>query len=296
MGLEGIGVLTMTLSNYQMAIATTGLTFGPSTNYVIESWEGVGNPGVRTNDREAPYDHGTFLGPEYLEARQLTINLKMLGSDDASAQALLDALSKAWYFDATTEFGRQSAATYLQLQLPGQSLRRLYGRPRQLVIDNSKLITGHPSAVATFFANDPRWYSDAINTQGLALGAATTGFGFNLGFNFGFGGTSTSGTASVTNAGTFPTYPVITLTGPLTNVTLTNQTTGEVLTIALTIASGDTLTIDFLNKTVLLNGTASRYFAKSGTWWQLQPGANSISFTAQSGSGSASVAWRDAWL
>ena len=82
----------------------------------------------------------------------------------------------------------------------------------------------------------------------------------------------------------------------MTNATITNETTGETLTITYTLGSGEYLEIDFAAKTVMLNGVASRYYAKSVSWRELVAGSNSVRVTSGSGTGSASIRWFDAWL
>ena len=46
----------------------------------------------------------------------------------------------------------------------------------------------------------------------------------------------------------------------------------------------------------MLNGVASRYYAKSGSWSELVAVSNSVRVTSGSGTGSASIRWFDAWL
>ena len=283
------------MTDYQLSVATTGLLLGAGTDYIVHSWDGLGLPGVRTNDRPKPYVHGAFLGPEFVDGRNVIIDVSLRGDSDTDAMSMLDALIAAWYFDATG-LTAYDTSSYLTVKLPGQSIRRLYGRPRRGKIDIDRLLQGHPSASLEWWAGDPRWYSDDLHSQGMSLGSATTGRSYPRSYDFGYGGTATSGAASIVNAGNFITQPTLRLDGPLTNVTLTNETTGESLVITYTLGSGEYLLVDFAAKTVLLNGTASRYYAKSGTWWALRPGSNSIRFAASSGSGTATLSWRDAWL
>ena len=82
----------------------------------------------------------------------------------------------------------------------------------------------------------------------------------------------------VNNAGNYPSYPVFTITGPVTNPTVTLQSTGEYFTVTTTLASTDTLVIDMKAGTVILNGTATRYgsVAIGSTWFAITPGSQSI--------------------
>lgn len=283
-----------TISDYQIVIATTGLVLGPGTDYIIKTPSPLGLQQVRTNPRPRPFDHGEFLSPEFIGAKTHGLSISVRGDDPADTQANVDALLLAWYYDATgpDEF---DTGSYLVSKLPGQAARRLYGRPRQSSADLSTLVHSHSEAEVVWYAGDPRWYSDLLHTSTLNAPVTVSGKGFNKQFDYGWGGSGSAGSAEIINEGSLATWPVITLTGPLTNIVLTNETTGKTLTITYTLALGETLVIDFNAKTVLLNGTASRYSAKSGLWWQLVPGSNTIRMTANSGAGSGSISWRDAW-
>lgn len=284
----------MSLSEYQLRIDTTGLVMGAGTDYIVHSWEGLGLPGVRDSDREVPFDHGIFQGPEYVEPRTVSIDMTIRGVDANDCQSNVDALIKAWYFDA------RAASTYnkgsiLSVRQPGQVERLLYGRPRRLTIDHSRIIAGNATATAEFLSRDPRWYSSTLNSSVLGLASVSSGFSWDKSFDFGFGGGS-SNAVNCVNAGSFNSIPSLRLDGPLTNVTVTNETTGKSIVITYTLAGGEYLELDFQQRTVLLGGTASRYYAKSGDWWDLIPGTNSIRLNASSGSGTATLSWRDAWL
>ncbi len=284
----------MPLIDYQIEVATTGLQLGAGTDYIVHSWDGLGLPGIRDSNSPKPHGHGDFMGPEYVDIRPVTINASIRGDDGEDAMDLLDDLIAAWYFEATDP-SSYDTTSYLTVKLPGHDERRLYGRPRRSTINHQSLLTGHPSAALEWVAGDPRWYSDTEHSTALTIAAATTGRSYPRTFDYGYGG-GTSNTKVVNNAGSFVTEPFLRLDGPLTNATITNATTGETLTITYTLGSGEYLEIDFRAKTVMLNGTASRYSAKSGTWWALKPGNNEIDFTVGSGSGSGTLTHRDAWL
>lgn len=100
------------------------------------------------------------------------------------------------------------------------------------------------------------------------------------------------GTGSVTNSGTAPAYPILTLTGPLTNPYIQNSTVGKFMQLNRTIAAGEVVTIDMYNKTILLNGSSSLISSKSSTsdWWYIAPGTNTITLSTASTSDTGNVA------
>ena len=74
-------------------------------------------------------------------------------------------------------------------------------------------------------------------------------------------------------------YPVWTVNGPTDTPILTNLTTGTSITYNGNITASQTLVVDMLNQTALLNGT-SVIGKLSGDWIELAPGMNRMSYTA----------------
>lgn len=130
-------------------------------------------------------------------------------------------------------------------------------------------------------AADPRIYSAAISEARLNPNVLT----------------------SVDNNGTMRTPPSVTIFGPATAIEVHNHTNGEFVVFAPTFAltAGQTLTIDFRNRTVFLNGTTNKYDQVtfgSTTWWELDPGTSNIEWhaTGTTGASVMVVQWQDAWV
>jgi hypothetical protein len=113
-----------------------------------------------------------------------------------------------------------------------------------------------------------------------------------------------TGVAVITNAGTVPSAPVVRVFGPCTGPIVTNETTGQVIAMSgFTLGSTDYVEIDMAAKTVQLRGEPGgdanrRSRVTTAGWWQLEPGANTIRFTAESGTVPAQclVLSQDAWI
>lgn len=284
----------MTLTaEYQIGIGD--LVFGPGTDYIVTGWSGLGIPTLRTSDSEKPQDYGTFLGPDLLEARTVRLDLTIRGNSPSDVVSKIDALLAEWYVDSRTD---TDVVKPLLVRMPGQSVRQLRGRPRRVSFDPNRVIGTRADGVLEYHGADPRWYSDTEHSQALALGVATTGRGYDKSFDYGFGGSGSSGVVSVSNAGTIGTLPTVRFNGPVTNPYIENVTTGKTLRLTYTLGSGEYIDVNFVDATVLLAGTASRYYAKSGDFWELVPGSNDIRFgaAAYDAAASATVTWRDAWL
>jgi hypothetical protein len=75
------------------------------------------------------------------------------------------------------------------------------------------------------------------------------------------GSASIATTATITYDGSAETYPIITCTGPITGLTITNNSTGDVIAFNAAIAAGRTYTINlqYGYKTVIDDLGANRY-------------------------------------
>lgn len=95
---------------------------------------------------------------------------------------------------------------------------------------------------------------------------------------------SSGGSANVVNSGSATAFPVLVLTGPLTNPYINNATVGKSMQLNYTIDSVSVVRIDMLNKTIMLNGSTSILSVKTvdSEWWGLTPGTNAISFNTSS--------------
>ena len=100
-----------------------------------------------------------------------------------------------------------------------------------------------------------------------------------------------SGPTNVNVAGIGNALPVWTVTGPATNPTLTNLTTGRSITWTGTVPNGQKLVVDMSEQTAELNG-ANVYADISGDWIELTKGTNRLTYDAGGGATLASkIEW-----
>ena len=103
----------------------------------------------------------------------------------------------------------------------------------------------------------------------------------------------------IANSGNIVVYPTVTLTGVMTNPTITNSTVGQFFTLqGLTTVAGDVVVIDMLNRTVLLNGgSVLPYMTSASNWLPLLPGNNSmiLSTTGSSDTVTGTLSWQAAY-
>jgi len=235
-----------------------GLLMGPTTGYVVDTVLGLGGiPEIRTVDRPKSHDHGGWAGTDLLEPREIVMAVGLDGELDASAYETLITNLGAVMRPRSDEM----AFRYKRFG----RIRRLGARPRGFILPwDDDFYLGAGRAALRFQCPDPVIYSDETDETGPS-----------------------SGTFPVTNDGNFPIWPVVE-TAAGGDITLTNATTDE--TVELLDLSGAAV-IDFAARTVFV-GTSDEYAAvqPSPDWWKVQPGLNSLTFSA-----SATITFRHGW-
>lgn len=256
----------------------------------ITNVQGLDSPEFRTTERDHEGVDGGFLDAEFEKMRTIVLEGQMIATVD-TAESFLDRLKADW--------APRRTVIPFNFALPGVNQRTIFVKPLG-VRYNSTTLRNQGCADVQFMcqAEDPRIYDSALQTVQLAAGLPiTTGIGFNLGFNFGFGATVSPDGTTVVNAGNRPTPAVITLYGPVSNPVIYNDTYSHTLSFDIVVASGDFLVIDTGNRTVKLNGTASRRGSLiNPDWFYLESGDNFLRYRALTGGATpASVAFRNAW-
>lgn len=98
------------------------------------------------------------------------------------------------------------------------------------------------------------------------------------------------GITTVTVDGVDSAEPIWTVTGPATNPTLTNITTGQTIEWTGTVPSGQTLIVNMDEMTASLEGANVFQFI-TGTWITLQAGNNRVSYAATGATGPSILSW-----
>lgn len=253
---------------------------------------GLERAGVRESSDTLPEADGGIHG--IFRYDRLSFTLK--GLVDTYTDPALSAIRQAKLLRATDAMGADSTLAWAPTTTPPVMVSFRQAQPTR--------ITGRrPKAfMVAGVAEDPLIYSQAYQLAQVAPSSQAVG-GFSsplrspLSSNAGI-----AGQLFVTNAGTRPTWPVITVYGPAVNPVITNFTTGKSLTLNYTLLAGEYLAIDTNPRLrrITLNGTANRYsaldFARS-TWWALAAGLNDVrlSFSSYSAGAALTLQWRDAW-
>lgn len=273
-----------------------GLTMGAETSYPLAATpEGLGMPDMRTNDLAWLSQDGAYGAGDWLQPRLVRAQLWVVGSSPSNTEQLARTLVGAWSPSRTD--------TELQVRLASSRAYQLLGRARRCELDLARLASSVVTASVEFAALDPYLY--AVDTSGgtipLGSGSTTPGAIPDLTYDLTFQapGTPGPGVVYASNAGTAPTWPTVTITGPVDTPRLENRTTGETLELATTLSGGDVVVVDTRARTVTLNGTSAlQLLAVGSAWPALEPGANELAYRSDDGTpttSTATLSWRSAW-
>jgi hypothetical protein len=252
-------------------------------------------PGIRSGDQPKGRRDGAYAGLNFLDERIFTVTLQAF-NPFVGFETVLQEISNA--FQNITDGG---ALLPFELLLPGWANSRFIScRPTKGGIpinDDYQYFKAEIPIELT--APDPLLYSTVLKTQSAGLPSPTAGLTFPVTFNATFGA-STGGSVSVANAGNYITAPVITITGPVTNPSVTFTSTGAFMKFNIALGVSDVLVIDFAARSVVLNGTAYRFntVVTGSSWWGIPPGTWSIGVSSSDAAPVAavfSISWRDTW-
>lgn len=190
-------------------------------------------------------------------------------SRSAALNALTSLVGDAFPLDTDLTLIRDEPDVAKQLTV------RVAG-PVQIPADTN--VTGaHFRFLATLQAFDPLKYAvdTDINATGGIAGALVGGLVVPVVLPALFAPAAGQGNnLTVENVGSHDTGPLVTITGPLpTGWRWTNDTTGEALSLDLSLGAGDSLVLDHRLQQAFLNSSFVSP-ALTGDWWTLKRGPN----------------------
>ncbi|MFE3196825.1 hypothetical protein [Embleya sp. NPDC059237] len=281
-----------------------GVLIGTDTHVLIKSIDGLGRPEVRDDDAKRAEADGIMLGADYYEARELRIaaGIRTPG-DPAHALDILAALQEQADDSAIRTVG--GSLQELRMRWPGRPVKILRGRLRLLDPDMGSLVHGWIPLDIRFIAGDPFWHADT-DQQVVARLTRTWEGGFRAPIvtpvRVGLRGNDAGPPSWVSNAGTRPAYPIVTLTGPLVSPRVWIVETGAALRIDGYIPSGVVVEIDTrpLRRTVTRAGAAASTLLASDSPMDLfcfPPGQSEVRWEAAEYHADArlTLTWRASW-
>lgn len=249
---------------------------------------GLDSAPARLSTKDTEGMDGGIVEADYETIRTVVVEGTLYGT----TEAFLDTLK--------TNFAISTVALPFYFKSPGTPQRVLFAKSIGLRYDVEQV---RALSITNFqvqlLAGDPILYASTLSTSVVNVSAPiTTGRGYNRLYPLSYGGTITSGIFFITNAGTRPVGATMVITGPVVNPIVVSDTEGKSIQVLISLAVGETLTIDLAGKSIILNGTANRRNLMTATskWFKLQPGANQLRFNATTTTSSQiTVSWRDGW-
>lgn len=245
----------------------------PTSKRCLTSAEGLrGVQSLRDSKRVRPQAHGGINETRWEDGRTVTLIgeiASQIGIEDAFNEfALVSAPMLQTLDNAPSLLKWTEGTTGNQLQ----RFVKLDGDLDPVLSDAASII----SYQAQFFSEDPRAYSQTLQTViSAALSTSGGGHTFPAPYNRSYG-SSGGGTVSFTNAGNRSTPPKFQVYGYAVNPVIVVVGTGLKLSFIGTINAGDYLEVDAAKRTVMLNGLTNRYNfydPANSTWFDLPGGA-----------------------
>lgn len=298
--------MPLELADYQYDVG--GVLIGTGTSVNVISTKGLlGRPPVRDNDVDQPSMDGMFAGPDYWAGRQIQIDAAVKTPGDAGAAHDMVATLQAVTDAADVRLVGGQGLTF-RVKRPGRVVKRLTVRTRTLEPEDEQVIHGYMPLDLEFLAHDPTWYADEESITELPLGWLTGG-GFAapvVAPIFVQDGTVAADRPGwVTNAGDADAWPILRITGPCANVTITHVASGRALALpTLNLDEDRWVEIDtrpgYRTVTWDNGGNASTYLSPGSRidLFTIPPGMSEMRWTAFDSSNSARlrVTWRDAYI
>jgi hypothetical protein len=272
------------------------LLLGGDSAYSIVGITGLLDlPRISSADQQRLRRHGLHAADDFLLERSIVVTFEVYGADETAFTAAITNLRNA------LRPGIDEAPLVMQFpSICGGNKFRVNARVRRIdwPIGMEQLFR-IPVMSVEFVSTDPRLFGNGLESTSASLPTAGGGMTFDLTFDLTFGATSTGGEITCINDGNFQAPVVFRIDGPVTTPRIIHNGLDKELKLNLTVASGDFILLDSESRTVLLNGTASRYsyLTSASSWFDLEPGTNQISFRGASiAAGSLTASWRDSWV
>ncbi len=266
---------------------------GQPTYVVKTPIEGVEYPEIRVSKYSRVGEYGAVIPNTLYDGRHITLQGYVLTNTLAAYESARRALEAALAINKDSNNKVQPLTLKLTTMDDLALQCDVFVRSFQMRINN--LIGGE--FFIDLYAPDYTLQAQSASSESLSR---TVGGGFVLPVVLPIvSSPSTGGTASVVNNGTAESFPTITVSGPMTNPIITNATLNRYIQLNLTVQTGEQVTIDMKNKTIMKDGQSviQNKVAGSQFWW-LNPGANTVRIQSSSGSdaGTVQVTYRHSYL
>lgn len=261
-----------------------------AVEWTLSKFDGwPGSPAPTLNLTQRARAHGSTAAESFLRSRVMTLEGLIHAPNLTALDDAFDRLNAAVTLDQTQMLvsetgGVRVAMVQRQGEVIPEHITDKLGKYSILIV-----------------AKDPRKYGD-LATFTTLLPSSSGGATWPVTFPVTFTGVSNSGQVVITNPGNTQAPVWLRIDGPIPagGWSVTHIAKQQTLTFAssLALAAGEFVTVDMEAREVLAQGQAPRSGYVTGRgWFTLDPGVNTIAFSAQNYSASAqlTVTTRAAW-
>lgn len=301
-------------------ITSTGIVYPLETasgSRAVMSDEGSGLPPIEYITERAPYQHGESVKDYFLQPRVVQF---LIRQNYCSRQAAWDGRNAL--LDAIRPNREGGPTGTLRKILPNGTKRDLTCAPLEGPRFEPRKLDAWDEwsiqEVLRFIAFDPTYFNPTLRSETFGPCGSSTGFPYTFPFPFGTNECQLIFPITfpitfepfdipdiLTNAGTWATFPTITVVGPSNNIRIYNETTGEQLElIGYVSPAGDTVTFDLTYGVKTITNTAGdnllAYLSSDSdlSTFNLVPGENNIRINIGSYSTAtyATISWYDRYI
>ena len=222
-------------------MGSTVFDLSDKVNYFHTSNNGFGLPDVTLYSEQGPMQHGATYLDYRLEPRDITLGIAL---STRTFEEYMDHRKKLFNI-----FKPKRPGTTLSLRLVLDE--NVIGTDRQIdvvYVDGLQADAGQKSGLFHRFAIvlrafDPTWYEPTPITF-TSQTPAGQGFSVPMSVPFSVGASTINQTYTIPYMGTADSYPLITLIGPMRDVVITNELTGDFIALDAEIEAGDVWYVD----------------------------------------------------
>lgn len=290
----------------------------PDDSPILQGAKGRFMPEFEIVSEDVPSEAGARLRSVRAKSREVVLPVMVTAATETALRVLLRAYAR--FLNPLNGMGtlRSTAPDGTQ-----RDLNAMYRQGWELVEDRGQrgglgrtraAVASYQRALLVFAAFDPYWYDTASTVVAVGAGSSPTFFPF---FPLVLAPDVISDSEPTTVTGDVDAWPIWTVTGPFTEVTLSDTATGESLTLIYDMATGGILEIDTRPgyKTVrsveLLSGVLGAdgsvvgelanlfpYLSAESNLFSLPPGVNVLGVDVEGSTADTTVQvrYRNAWL
>jgi len=257
-------------------------------SWIIQKLEGWDGPEVVGQVIQRAADHGAYPAAQFFGPRLMTLTLRASAPDQATRDLARSILGQVLPVNDLCTF------TYNE-PIPKVAYVRRSGKITETYDNLCEVVFS-----ILMVAPDPRKYSQTVYASGSASSSAAAPITIPAVVPFTLNSGVVPGSIQMMDPGNFPSFPQMTIWGPITGPAITLLQTGQTVSWwnqLVTLRPGDRMTVDFDAKQAFLNGVYVPADVTSG-WFTMNPGPNTVVIFSVAGAaaGQLVAAYQAAWI